>query len=232
MIRNGREDDAKKIARIKIDNWRKTYLNIFPDELLENLEINNETEKCLGNLEKRNVIVYEKDGEVIGYCYYGERKDKSYEEYSGEVFALYVKNDCQEHGIGSSLLKEAINELSKEHKKILLWCAKENYRAIAFYKKNGLETIGEEVENIGGKDVEKVALGVDLAKERTYNLKKSANYIEKDNSTAIYANPDLIVLKDEPRKWFNQIIRHEDIANIPQKFVSYLIKKEIIEANT
>ena len=33
MIRNGREDDAKKIARIKIDNWRKTYLNIFPDEL-------------------------------------------------------------------------------------------------------------------------------------------------------------------------------------------------------
>ena len=232
MIRNGKEDDAKKIARIKIDNWRKTYLNIFPDELLKNLEINNEIEKCLRNLKNRNVIVYEKDGKVIAYCYYGIRKDKSYEEYSGEVFALYVKNDCQEHGIGSSLLRKAVNELSKEHKKILLWCAKENYRAISFYKKNGLEIIGEEVENIGGKDVEKVALGVDLAKERTYNLKKSANYIEKENSTAIYANPDLIVLKDEPRKWFNQIIRHEDIANIPQKFVSYLIKKEIIEANT
>ena len=121
---------------------------------------------------------------------------------------------------------------NKEHKKILLWCAKENYRAISFYKKNGLEIIGEEVENIGGKDVEKVALGVDLAKERTYNLKKSANYIEKNNSTAIYANPDLIVLKDELRKWFNQIIKHEDIANIPQKFVNYLIKKEIIEAST
>lgn len=34
----------------------------------------------------------------------------------------------------------------------------------------GLETIGEEVENIGGKDVEKVALGVELTE--TYNSHK------------------------------------------------------------
>ena len=71
MIREGKVEDAEKIARIKIDNWRKTYLNIFPDELLKNLEINNEIEKCLRNLKNRNVIVYEKDGKVIAYCYYG-----------------------------------------------------------------------------------------------------------------------------------------------------------------
>ena len=70
MIRNGKKEDADKIARIKIDKWRKTYLNIFTDELLEGLEVNNEKNKFLKNLEEKNVIVYEKQNAVIAYCYY------------------------------------------------------------------------------------------------------------------------------------------------------------------
>ena len=93
--------------------------------------------------------MYEKDGEVIAYCYYGKRNDLSYKEYEGEVFALYVKNECQQKGIGTALLQEAMKALSNEHKKIMLWCAKENYKAISFYKKNGLKIIGEDLENIG-----------------------------------------------------------------------------------
>ena len=59
MIRSGNARDAETIASIKIDTWRKTYLNIFPDELLENLEIDNEIEKCLKNLAK-GIIMFEK----------------------------------------------------------------------------------------------------------------------------------------------------------------------------
>lgn len=150
-------------------------------------------------------------------------------------------------------MQYAIKDLAKKSKKIFLWCAKENTRAISFYKKNGFKIIGEEIENIGGKNVEKVALGISLEDEKireyksesdkinekdktetpdknnSYNLKKSANYIENEQSMAIYANPDLIFLKDEPRNWFTQIINHEKISNIPKNFIDYLLKKEIIE---
>ena len=170
MVRKVKLDDAQKIAIIKIDNWRKTYKNIFPDTLLNNLEINSETQKSIKNIKEKNVIVYEKNEEVIGYCYYGKRNETSYKEYEGEVFALYVKNECQKNGIGSTLLKYAIDELFKNYKKILLWCVKENTRAISFYKKNSLEIIGEDIENIGGKNVEKVALGISLADKN--NTKK------------------------------------------------------------
>ena len=231
MIRNGKIEDAEKIAKIKIDNWRKTYEKIFPDEYLLNLNLKNEIEKYKNGFKNRKVVVFEKNNEIIAYCYYGDKKDNNICEYSGEIFAIYVKNDCQEKGVGTILLNEALKDLSKIHKKIMLWCAKENYRAISFYKKNNLEIIGYDKENIGGREVEKVALGISFEKEKTYNLKKSANYIENEENIAIYTNPDLIFLKDETKKWFKQIIKHEKNLSIPQKFIQYLIKKEVIEQN-
>ena len=251
MIRDGVKEDAGKIARLKIDNWRKTYSKIFPEDFLNNLDLTKEKEKYLNNLKNKNVIIYEKAEEPIAYCYYGE--NAKFKDYEGEVFALYVENNCQEHGIGTKLLQYAIKDLANKSNKIFLWCAKENTRAISFYKKNGFKIIGEEIENIGGKNVEKVALGISLEDEKireyksesdkinekdktetpdknnSYNLKKSANYIENEQSMAIYANPDLIFLKDEPRNWFTQIINHEKISNIPKNFIDYLLKKEIIE---
>lgn len=230
MIRKGQINDALEIGNIKINTWRKTYFNIFPDEFLDKLNIETEEQKYIKSYPNRKVKVYEKDGQIIAYCYYGNRKEEILPDYTGEVFALYVKNDCQDKGVGTKLLQDAINDLAKENKKILLWCAKENYRAISFYKKNGLKVLTEDIENIGGKNVEKTALGINLNKEKSYTIKKSANYITKGDSTAIYANPDLIVLNNETNKWFNQILNKEDISNIPQKFIDYLIRKEVIES--
>ncbi len=227
MIRSGNARDAETIASIKIDTWRKTYLNIFPDSILDNLDVKQETQRYLQNLKDRQVLVYEENGKVIAYCYFGERKQEEFYQYSGEVFALYVKSDCQKRGVGTELLKEAIKQLSQTHSHILLWCAKENTRAISFYKKNGLDIIGEKIENIGGKNVEKVALGISV--EKVYNLKKSANYIENEENIAIYTNPDLIFLKNETCTWFKQIIQHKETKNVPQKFIDYLIKKDVIQ---
>lgn len=259
MIRDGIKEDCEKIAVLKIDNWRKTYSKIFPEDFLNNLNLDKEKEKYLNNLKNKNVIIYEKEKEPIAYCYYGE--NTKYKDYQGEVFALYVKNNCQERGIGTKLLQYAIKDLANKSKKIFLWCAKENTRAISFYQKNGFKIIGEEIENIGGKNVEKVALGIslqdgevqenksqndeinekilkckasreqvrDTAENNLYNLKRSANYIENEQCMAIYANPDLIFLKDEPRNWFMQIINHKKISDIPRKFIDYLLKKDVIE---
>ena len=52
MIRNGIKEDAGKIARLKIDNWRKTYSKIFPEDFLNNLDLTKEKEKYLNNLKE------------------------------------------------------------------------------------------------------------------------------------------------------------------------------------
>ena len=78
MIRNGSTTDAETIANIKIDTWRKTYLNIFPDSLLNNLDVKQETQKYLQNLKDRQVLVYEEAGRIIGYCYFGERRQEKF----------------------------------------------------------------------------------------------------------------------------------------------------------
>jgi len=61
----------------------------------------------------------------------------------GEIHELVVLPERQNQGIGSALLKEAINYLkNKGHKKIGLWVGKTNERAKAFYKRFGFEEIG------------------------------------------------------------------------------------------
>ena len=142
MIRDGIKEDAEKIAKIKIDNWRKTYSKIFPEDFLNNLDVTKEKEKYLNNLKNKNIIIYEKEEKPIAYCYYGKSENTKFKDYEGEVFALYVENNCQEHGVGTKLLQYAIKDLAKKSKKIFLWCAKENTRAISFYKKNGFKIIG------------------------------------------------------------------------------------------
>ena len=116
MIRKGHINDALEIGNIKINTWRKTYFNIFPDEFLDKLNIETEEQKYIKSYPNRKVKVYEKDGQIIAYCYYGNRKEEILPDYTGEVFALYVKNDCQDKGVGTKLLKDAINDLSKENK--------------------------------------------------------------------------------------------------------------------
>jgi len=61
----------------------------------------------------------------------------------GEIHELVVLPGRQNEGIGSALLKEALNYLRKKgHKKIGLWVGKGNERAKDFYKKFGFKEVG------------------------------------------------------------------------------------------
>ncbi len=66
---------------------------------------------------------------------------------SAELHELVVRRDDQGRGIGSLLLKRAIEEAKKLGKKELrLWVGRENEKAIAFYRRHGFEplyTVGD-----------------------------------------------------------------------------------------
>ena len=44
-----------------------------------------------------------------------EKKENNLNDYTGEIFAIYVKSECQEKGVGTVLLQEAICKFVRRH---------------------------------------------------------------------------------------------------------------------
>lgn len=72
MIRNANITDAESIVKINIANWKTTYKNIFPDDLLNNLELklNDSILKCQNKINE--YIVYVKDNKVVAFLRFSQ----------------------------------------------------------------------------------------------------------------------------------------------------------------
>ncbi len=140
MIRKANITDAESIVKINIANWKITYKNIFPDDLLNNLEskLNDSILKCQNKINE--YIVYVKDNKVVAFLRYGINK-KDYDSSYAEIYALYVDKDYQGLGIGKSLVDYITKLLKNDFKYILVSTLKEN-SANAFYQKVGFKKIG------------------------------------------------------------------------------------------
>ena len=72
--------------------------------------------------------------EVAGYIYYEIMKDKT----QGEISLVHVRQDKRGKGLGSILLKKAINRLISDNiEEIVLSVRVDNYGAEALYKRIG-----------------------------------------------------------------------------------------------
>ncbi|MBR5599192.1 MAG: GNAT family N-acetyltransferase [Alphaproteobacteria bacterium] len=136
-IRIALPNDAKKIAEINIKTWRICYKGMLPEELLKNrditeeriLRIHQEIQSC-----DKIYIVAEINGEVVGYCYGGNKRDNDY-PFKYEIFAIYVLSEFQNQGVGKALFdefKKIINNTS-----FYLYALKQNIKAHNFYQKQG-----------------------------------------------------------------------------------------------
>ena len=56
-------------------------------------------------------------------------------------------------GIGTKLIKAALNDLVKEYKKVILWCMSENLEAMKFYKSRNFVQSKEIKVKIGDKNL-------------------------------------------------------------------------------
>jgi hypothetical protein len=81
LIRNATIDDAHDISRVRIETWRTTYRGIVPDQVLDQMNIEEEAERRRGWLEKPmpkvETFVAEAEGEgVVGFAMVGPARDK------------------------------------------------------------------------------------------------------------------------------------------------------------
>ena len=231
MIRKGQKEDSAQIARIKVKNYQSTYKGIFSENFLNSLNVEDEEKKYLENFDSRDILVYEEDGKILGYIYYGKRKNNStvLEDYDGEIYAIYVDVDFKRNGIGTKLLKQAMLSLIKKYKKIILWCAEENVNAKEFYIYNNFKLVASQLGKIRNETIPEQAFVFDFCDICGYKLSRFVSYIENNENIAIYANFNLIFLKEESKNWFYNIINKNNTNEIPVKFFNYLLEKEVIE---
>jgi len=158
-IRAATGHDAVAISHVHVESWRTTYAGIVPDEYLITL---NEAERVplWRDWLTRDIQVYiaELDGEVVGFISGGPIRE-AVQTYDAELFAIYLLEQAQGHGIGTALLKELAGSLlSKSFASMIVWVLERN-PARYFYEKSGAQLVATKNIQIGGVMLSEVAYG-------------------------------------------------------------------------
>ncbi len=165
-IRLNTIEDQAAMAKIKVDSWRHTYKDIIDEKYLSSLDYETQTEKYIDSFEeyKRSVLVaeHQKTKEVVGYsCFTTEENEYA----DSELISLYLDPKHLRKGIGSCLLRETIKELKKYNKKtMIVWCLKDNKKAIKFYEKLGGIKTHTKMAKIGTKIYQEDGFIFDISK--------------------------------------------------------------------
>lgn len=167
MIRSAIVDDAKQIAKVRIDTWRTAYKGMLSEEYLNSMDYEEREKKFRKFLEENNqnkfINVYEdvKTNEVVGFIWFGIPREDL--EFDSEIYALYVYDSFQKQGIGKQLINFAIGKFKEMgREKMILWAIKENLNARKFYERMGGKLTKEKVNSINGQDVNECAYAFDL----------------------------------------------------------------------
>jgi ribosomal protein S18 acetylase RimI-like enzyme len=140
-VRAATLDDVFDVAEIQISGWRTTYRGIMPDSLLDNLDLITSAARWEAQLRQRRLSldVVLNGSRIVGFAAYGASRDADAEAQTEELYASYVASDSQRVGAGSALLNGLIDAARERGtRKLTLWVAEGNPRALSFYQKHQL----------------------------------------------------------------------------------------------
>jgi len=164
LYRLAQLEDAQSIVIISLEIWRTTYKGLIKDEIIEARfdTINNRIEKTIDLIKNGNeFIVAESNHEIIGYIQFCKSVDNEYLE-SGQIKALYIKDNYQRMGIGQILFLNALNELRlMRYKKVVIDCLIGN-KANEFYLKMGTHIDSQKEELFMGEILKENVHIIDL----------------------------------------------------------------------
>ncbi|MCU1412540.1 MAG: hypothetical protein JWR04_3247 [Rhodoglobus sp.] len=140
LIRPARPEDAPALARVNLEGWRETYSDILSPAFIAGFSEERLLEKWENGLngDLADTVVAEVEGEVRGYAAAGipfmREKPRDL-----QLYMIYQLASQHGSGSGRALLEAAIGD-----RPAFLWVARDNARAIAFYRRNGFEPDGAE----------------------------------------------------------------------------------------
>lgn len=138
-IRLATISDSHTLAPLKQKVWETTYRGIYPDEKLDNYNIEEQTNKFKKIIEneKINLYVVEVNNSIVGYMSCGEPM-RPFQDYEQEIGLLYIMKEHQGNGIGKKLFLMAYEDIKKKgYHKFFISCNKYNKNAQKFYEAMG-----------------------------------------------------------------------------------------------
>lgn len=152
--------DVDALAELHVATWREAYAHLLPEDFFtdEFLEGRRRMWTRLTSEAPEGVrvsLAETPDGEIVGFAVAGSSLPD--EEHGVprdlQLFMIYVAAAHYGTGAGQALLDAALGPGPA-----LLWVAKENPRAIAFYRRNGFELDGAEQRDPGAPRITDVRM--------------------------------------------------------------------------
>ena len=157
-IRPATPADAAGIARVHVKVWQSTYRGILPDDVLDEISIDNRealwTDILTAYTATHPVLVAEAFGEgICGFGNVGPLRDDPIAGYTGEFKTLYLLPAYQRRGIGRDFLRRLAQLLLDHgHDSALAWVLAAN-PACGFYEAMGGEICGQREEQSEEGDI-------------------------------------------------------------------------------
>jgi GNAT superfamily N-acetyltransferase len=160
-IRNAAVDDADAIAKVQVDTWRSTYHDLVPSEVLDSLSYEQRSKYWSSIISREDregifLVAEEDPNGVVAFCVCGKNRDEDPESAS-ELYAIYVTEMHQDHGIGRALFEEYRKwTLDRGMTSMIVWVLRDNpYRRS--YETMGGEVVSERMISIGETELPEVA---------------------------------------------------------------------------
>ncbi|MCP4024088.1 MAG: GNAT family N-acetyltransferase [Desulfobacteraceae bacterium] len=159
MIREINKTDFKNLAALSIQVWLHTYATDGIRTRISDYVLDRFTPdyfKKIYHSKNQKLIVYEKDNHLLGFITIDLTPQCPADACSGyEIVTFYVQEHFQGKGIGSKLLKSAMEKYGAR-----LWLTTwiHNTPAIKFYEKAGFQNIGTTYFDLEGEKHKNVIL--------------------------------------------------------------------------
>lgn len=154
MIRDVTLTDAKRIHKIYNEYVEKSR-STFQEKPLSIEEVEDKIQRTIKDYPW---IVYEEDGQVVGYTYAGKWKEKSAYRYTVET-SIYLDSGHLGKGIGSKLKGTMIEKLRERgFHSVISAISLPNPASIAMCEKFGFQKVGQ-LREIGYKFDEWIDVG-------------------------------------------------------------------------
>lgn len=147
-LRPATVEDVENLAQLHVDTWRETYSELVPAEFFNDGLLAARRTMWRRIVEDPNPLlnasVAEVAGSLVGLALSGPPLKVAGEVDPSPVqlYNLYVLRAHHGSGIGQALL-----DLALPARPAVLWVARENPRAIRFYRRNGFEFDGTSVQD-------------------------------------------------------------------------------------
>ena len=165
LIRCATKADIPDIAHIHVASWRDAYRGVIPDAVIDARTVEGATAMWSGTTIKfpENLTVAEMpDGQIAGFSCAGPVTDAEHSgPYEFEVYALHVRPDARQRGIGAALLHHAMGRARDElhMNSMIIWTLEGLRLSRRFYEREGGKVVKHDHWQVGGGVVQELAYG-------------------------------------------------------------------------